>query len=421
MINNEEIIQGLIGHPLGHSYSPYIHKRLSGFDYKLFDLSKNELESFIKNTSYTGLNVTIPYKEEVIKYLDYVDDVAMTIGAVNTIIRRGDKTYGYNTDVVGFDELLKHYKINLRGKNVLILGTGGTKKTVQYVVSKYTKKIFIATRKASDYDNNIYNYDDLKLIENDINYIINTTPVGMSPNISSSPISLEKYLSLEGVIDVIYNPLHTTLLLEAKNFKIPYYNGLFMLVYQAYQASCLFFNKKYNEEILYDIYKELLLKNSSIMLIGMPASGKSTIGRILSEIVNQPFVDLDDEITKTFKKTPKEIIEEEGEAAFRNKETLCLSKYSNQNGLIIASGGGIVTNYKNYELIKHNFICVYLKRKPKEKSLNSSRPLSSSIDKWLELYQKRKELYEKFADIIVESLDKPIDTAYEVIKRIKKS
>ena len=421
MVDKEKIVQGLVGHPLGHSYSPYIHKRLSGFDYELFDLPKNELESFIKNATYIGLNVTIPYKEEVIKYLDHVDDVALKIGAVNTIVRRDNKTYGYNTDVMGFDELLKHYKINLRGKNVLILGTGGTKKTVQWVVSKYTKKIFIATRSTSDYENNIYNYDDLKLIEKDINYVINTTPVGMSPKVSSSPISLKKYLSLEGVIDVIYNPLHTSLLLEAKDLKIPYYNGLYMLVYQAYHASCLFFNKKYNEEILYDTYKELLFKNSSVMLIGMPASGKSTIGRILSEIVHQPFVDLDDEITKTFEKTPQEIIEQEGEAAFRKKETACLTKYSNQKGLIIASGGGIVTIPENYELIKHNFICVYLKRKPKEKSLNNSRPLSNSLDKWLELYQNRKELYENFADTVVDSLEKPIDTAYEVIKRIKKS
>ncbi len=420
MKNNEEIKQGLIGHPLGHSYSPFIHQALSGNSYELFDLTSDKLASFIKNTNYNLLNVTIPYKEKVLEYLDVVDPVALEIGAVNTIIKKNQQTYGYNTDVLGFEELLNYHKINLLNKHVLILGTGGTKKTVNYVASKYTKSIFFATRGCSDASLNLYNYEDLPLISSTIDYIINTTPIGMSPNINDSLLDLSIFNNLLGVIDVIYNPIHTKLLLDAKKMKIPYYNGLLMLVFQAKFASELLFEKKYSQKFVMEVYKELLFKTSSLLLIGMPASGKTTIGKILANHLNLSFVDLDEEVTLNYGRSPKMIIEEEGEGAFRIKETKVLSKYYCQKGLIIASGGGVVTIPTNYDLVKHHFIIVNLKRTPKEKNLDNERPLTSSIQKWNEVYEQRKNLYEDWADVTVESLANPLDTAYKVINEIKK-
>lgn len=412
--------QGLIGHPLGHSFSPFIHEMLSEKPYELIDITSDKLQETLNDQNYLGFNITIPYKEEVIKYLDEIDPTAASIEAVNTVVRRNNKLIGYNTDAQGFIELLNYYNIDLTNQTVLILGTGGTKKTISFVLSKITKNVYFATRNKTIIKQNQYNYDDLKQISKKITYIINTTPVGMNPNIDDSPVNLDLFPSLKGVIDVIYNPYHTTLLLQAKERKIPYYNGLMMLVYQAYYASNLFHKKTNDKTKITKIYQELLLNTSSIILIGMPAVGKTLIGKELAQRLNKKLIDLDDEITKKYQQEPQDIILEEGINNFRNKEHLILKDYQNKTGLIISSGGGIIENKNNYDLIKHHYLIIYLKRDTPLGNLDNSRPITPSIDKWYETLKKRKNEYENWADIIVNVKDDINETIEEIINKLKR-
>lgn len=417
---NHKAKQGLIGHPLGHSFSPFIHEMLSEKPYELIDITSDKLKETLNDQNYLGFNITIPYKEEVIKYLDEIDPTSASIQAVNTIVRRNNKLIGYNTDTQGFIELLNYYNIDLTNQTVLILGTGGTKKTISFVLSTITNNLYYSTRGKTIKEQNQYNYDDLNNISKRIDYIINTTPVGMNPNIDYSPVNLDLFPSLKGVIDVIYNPYHTTLLLQAKERKIPYYNGLMMLVYQAYYASNLFYNQINDKNKLTKIYQELLLNTSSILLIGMPAVGKTLIGKKLSQRLNKKFIDLDDEITKKYQKEPKDIISEEGINNFRNKEHLLLKEYQNQTGSIISSGGGLIENKNNYDLIKHHYLIIYLKRNTPLGNLDNSRPITPSIDKWSETFKKRKNEYENWADMIINVKDDVNDTIEEIINQLKR-
>lgn len=417
---NHKAKQGLIGHPLGHSFSPFIHEMLSEKPYELIDITSDKLKETLNDQNYLGFNITIPYKEEVIKYLDEIDPTSASIQAVNTVVRRNNKLIGYNTDTQGFIELLNYYNIDLTNQTVLILGTGGTKKTISFVLSTITNNLYYSTRGKTIKEQNQYNYDDLNKISKRIDYIINTTPVGMNPNIDYSPVNLDLFPSLKGVIDVIYNPYHTTLLLQAKERKIPYYNGLMMLVYQAYYASNLFYNQINDKNKLTKIYQELLLNTSSILLIGMPAVGKTLIGKKLSQRLNKKFIDLDDEITKKYQKEPKDIISEEGINNFRNKEHLLLKEYQNQTGSIISSGGGLIENKNNYDLIKHHYLIIYLKRNTPLGNLDNSRPITPSIDKWYETFKKRKNEYENWADMIINVKDDVNDTIEEIINQLKR-
>lgn len=417
---NHKAKQGLIGHPLGHSFSPFIHEMLSEKPYELIDITSDKLKETLNDQNYLGFNITIPYKEEVIKYLDEIDPTSASIQAVNTVVRRNNKLIGYNTDTQGFIELLNYYNIDLTNQTVLILGTGGTKKTISFVLSTITNNLYYSTRGKTIKEQNQYNYDDLNKISKRIDYIINTTPVGMNPNIDYSPVNLDLFPSLKGVIDVIYNPYHTTLLLQAKERKIPYYNGLMMLVYQAYYASNLFYNQINDKNKLTKIYQELLLNTSSILLIGMPAVGKTLIGKKLSQRLNKKFIDLDDEITKKYQKEPKDIISEEGINNFRNKEHLLLKEYQNQTGSIISSGGGLIENINNYDLIKHHYLIIYLKRNTPLGNLDNSRPITPSIDKWYETFKKRKNEYENWADMIINVKDDVNDTIEEIINQLKR-
>ena len=417
--------RGLIGHPLGHSYSKGIHESINNHEYNLFDLTNDEFHEFMVNKEFNSVNVTIPYKEKVLKYLDFIDPKAKRIGSVNTIVNVDGKLRGFNTDYYGFKFLVKHNNINFNNKNVLILGTGGTSKTVFEVV----KDLHCASvnKVTTQHNTRWLRYDDLEeghpaLETTDI--IINTTPVGMSPNCDKEPIDLSKFKKLEAVIDVIYNPYKTKLLLSAKALNIKYVGGLLMLVAQAVYAAEIFDNKKdvnYHErkELILSIYKELLFNSVNIVLVGMPGSGKTTMGRKLSEELGLTFYDLDDAFKYKHKKTPAEVIKELGNDEFRKLETEIVKEYSGLKKCVISTGGGIVTIKENYDYFKHNSIIIYIKRKPLPKTLKKNRPLSQDLEAWERLFQERNQLYLSWKDYQVEGMTRKIDTLKRLINIFK--
>ena len=413
---------GLVGKSLKHSFSKEIHNSLAKYNYELFEMSKEELIFHLKEKDFKGFNITIPYKEEVIPYLDEITDNAREIGSVNTIKNDKGKLIGENTDILGLELLLKRKKINLENKKVLILGSGGTAKTA-YTLCKIKKadKVFIVSRK-KDTDNFI-TYDESLNNHTDANIIINTTPVGMFPETNSTPILLDLFNNLEAVVDVIYNPIRSKLLLEAKkkNENIITASGLFMLVSQAIKSAEFFTEKKYKRKIYEKSFSRILKNKQNVILIGMPSSGKSTIGRYLSDILKRELIDTDKLIVQKEKKTIPGIFKDNGEEYFRNIEKEIINEISNYNNKVIATGGGVILNKENINNLKKNGILVYLKAPAKvlyERIKNqNNRPLLQNENplKTLQgLLQKREKNYMK-ADIIIETENKSVaEIAQEV-------
>ena len=379
----------LIGEKLSHSFSSEIHKKC-GLDYSLVEVPKGGLKAFLQG-DYDGFNVTIPYKKEIMPFLDVIDENALQIGAVNTVVKKDGKLFGYNTDFSGMLYALKRKGITLKDRNVLILGTGGTSNTAKAVcLTENAKSIVTVSRSGEINYDNCY---DLKETE----VIINATPVGMYPNIGVSAIDLSRFPNHKGVFDCIYNPSNTALLLQAKALKIPFSDGLPMLVKQAIDAEKIwgYENEEKVDSIINDIYNDKL----NVVLVGMPSSGKSTIGKMLSKKIGKKFIDTDVEIENLSGKTPSEIITKNGEKAFRDIETQAIKKVSGENGLVIATGGGAILRNENVDYLKANGIIFYLKRDIELLSAKN-RPISQSkgID---ELYDERKSYYEKSADFTV--------------------
>ena len=402
----------LIGEKLSHSYSKTIHEKF-GLDYFLVELKKEELNGFFKNCEYTGFNVTIPYKKEVLPYLKKVSKVASLAGAVNTIVNKNGEFYGYNTDIEGMEYMLKRRGVSVKGKNVLILGSGGTSNTaVTLCKLKKAKSHTIVSRTGAVNYSNCYEYKDTQII-------INTTPVGMYPNVYNKPIDVSKFPKLEGVFDCIYNPNTTELLKDAKRLNIPYSNGLSMLVKQGLLAEDIWLDKTHSDDVVENTIKEILLKTTNVVLTGMPSCGKSTIGRILAKKLGLEFVDTDEEITKKHNKTPSQIILESGEKAFRLLESEVIKELSLKGGQVVALGGGAVLNSENTQNLKRNGTIVYIKRNLDLLSLDS-RPISQQKGVYA-LYEERKGVYESVADIIVdnnlsvENCVKEIINKYETI------
>ena len=417
--------RGLVGHPLGHSYSKGIHEEINHKEYQLFDLDSEAFDKFFENKEFEAVNVTIPYKEKVLKYLDYIHPKARKIGAVNTVVNKDGKLFGYNTDYSGFKFLVKYHNIEFANKNVLILGTGGTSKTTYCVVKDLhcASVNKVTTQKGTKW----ISYDDLveghPALEN-TDIIINTTPVGMYPNVDKQPIDLSKFKRLEAVVDVIYNPYKTKLLLQAKELGIKYVGGLLMLVAQAVYAAEIFDNSKevnYHErkELIISIYKKILFNSVNIVLVGMPGCGKSTIGKMLAESLNLTFYDLDDAFKYKYKKTASQVISELGNAEFRKMETEIVKEYCGIKNSVIATGGGVVTINENYDYFKHNSIIIYIKRKPLPKTLKKNRPLSQDLDAWERLFNERKDLYLSWKDYQVEGMYRKVDTLKKVLNIFK--
>ena len=402
---------GLLGRKLGHSYSPQIHGLLGDYSYELFEKEPEQLPFFLKDDDFTGINVTIPYKKDVIPYLDELSPAARKIGSVNTIVRRADGSlFGHNSDYFGFVSLVKHSGIAVEGKKVLVLGSGGTSNMVVTALKDLGAVPVVISRSGEN------NYENLHL-HADASVIVNATPVGMYPNTGVSPIDLKHFPKLEGVLDVIYNPAKTKLLLDAEGLGIPHENGLWMLVAQAKEASEYFTGKKLSDAVIERIHRVLSHQMQNIILIGMPGCGKSTIGALLSEKLNRTFVDADEEIIRLAGKPIPDVFAQDGEEVFRHWETMALENLGKQSALVIATGGGCVTRSRNYPLLHQNGMIVWLQRDLSQLPTDG-RPLSQA-NRLEEMYAVRKPMYEAFGDIRVSNTGSPEDTVNEILSRLE--
>jgi shikimate dehydrogenase len=383
----------LIGENLEHSFSAIIHNKFGLYDYKLKNISKNEFKDFVLSKSFKGLNITIPYKSEIINYLDETDEIVKKTSSCNVVVIVNDVLKGYNTDYYGFSYMLDYHNFSIHNSKVLILGTGATSRTVQELL-RYDNEIFLLSRNKQK---GTYSYDDISELLT-VDYIINTTPVGMYPNNYQKLFSLDKFLNLKGVIDVVFNPFNTQLLIEAKKKNIKCCNGLIMLIEQARLTSELFLNKPLKID-LNDIYSALVFQKKNIALIGMPMAGKTKTGLKLAGLIGREFVDLDAYIEIKEKRTIKEIFSYNGEAYFRAIESKYLKSLMKMSGLVVALGGGIVERSENYNIIHENGFIVNIYRDTEKLIYNKKRPLVHNVDDYVQLFNKRKGIYESFADV----------------------
>ena len=399
---------GLLGRKLGHSYSPRIHALLGGYDYGLFEREPEDVEDFLKNGDFTAINVTIPYKKSVIPYCR-LTETARRMGSVNTVVRQPDGTLlGHNTDYFGFTSMVKKSGLLVKGKKCLVLGSGGASVTAVTALREMGAEVIVISRSGKDNYGNLHRHSDAAVI-------CNCTPVGMYPHNGSSPIDLELFPQLEGVLDVIYNPARTKLLMDAEKRGLIAENGLWMLVAQAKEASEWFISRKLPDSLIQTVYDKMRRQAENIILIGMPGSGKSTVGRLLAEKLGKPFVDADEELVNTYGTDIPAIFAAEGEAGFRKKETEVLKTLGKQSGLVIATGGGCVTREENYALLHQNGKIFWLQRDP-EKLPSDGRPLSQ-ITKMEDMYRIRKPLYQRFADFSICNGDTPEAAAAEILAK----
>ena len=402
---------GLLGRKLGHSYSPQIHSYLGNYSYELFEVEPENLEFFLRHGDFAGLNVTMPYKQDVIPYLDELSPVARKLGAVNTIVRREDGSLiGHNTDYFGFSKMLESSGLNVTGKKVLVLGSGGASKPVISVLQTNGANVVNISRTGENH------YGNLKL-HKDAAIIVNTTPVGMYPKTGVSPIDLGNFPNLEGVLEIIFNPSKTKLLMDAKHRGLIYENGLLMLVAQAKEASEWFTGSKIPDQRITVIFKNLRRKMENIILIGMLGCGKTTVGQILAEKMGKQFMDSDQMIHKMAGKSIPEMFAQDGEVAFRKWETLALEELGKQSNLVISTGGGCVTRPENEALLHQNGTIIWLTR-DLERLPTTGRPLSQATTLH-DMYAVRAPLYDQFADIIIDNNSDPETTISRIAEALE--
>lgn len=384
---------GLLGEKLGHSHSPLLHGLLAEYDYRLIEKKPEELDAFLRSGSFDGLNVTIPYKQAVIPYLSDMSPRARQIGSVNTILRRADGTlYGDNTDAAGMQAALDSIQANLHGRKVLVLGSGGTSLTACYVVHQAGGTPVVISRKGEN------TYDDLEK-HRDAAGLINATPVGMYPQVEASPVDLSRLPGLQFVMDAVYNPLRTRLLLQAQELGIPCVGGLTMLVWQAAEACRLFTGRAVATAQVNEAEETLRRRVTNLTIIGMPGVGKSSIGRRVARELDMPLVDLDKEIVREAGKPIPQIFAEEGESGFRKRESELLRRFALQGGQVLVTGGGAPIRPENREYLRMNSLVIHLTR-PLQSLPTAGRPISQtrSLE---ELWQERKPLYAACADEIL--------------------
>lgn len=392
---------GLIGEKLGHSFSKIIHEQLADYTYDLFPLSKESFHRFMVEKEFEAINVTIPYKEMVIPYLDSMDPKAEAIGAVNTIVHKFNMLYGYNTDYDGFRYMLVKHKIDPKGKKIIVLGKGGAAKACIAVVKDMgAKEILSVYYKESP---ETISYQTCYQDHSDAEIIINTTPVGMYPNAEKSPIDLAPFGKLMAVVDVVYNPLRTKFLLDGIAKGVVAVGGLEMLIGQAKCAVEIFLGKKMEDNIIQKLYTSLLDERSNLVLIGMSGCGKTTLGKMAAKRLGKTFVDIDSEIVKEINMPITEYFAKMGEAAFRKKEKAMVLKFSQQNSLVISTGGGVVKDKENIDTLKQNGLVLCIKRDVTLLESGNGRPLAPDKDATLRLYQERLPLYTASAEAISEN------------------
>ena len=398
---------GLLGRKLGHSYSPQIHSYLGEYSYELFEKEPEEVGVFVLHGDYQCMNVTIPYKKDVIPYLDELSPAAVKMGSVNTVIRRKDGSlFGHNTDYFGFTSMVLRSGISVENKKVLVLGSGGTSNTAVKALADLGANVVIISRSGEN------NYENLHL-HADATVIVNTTPVGMYPKTGVSPVDLKRFPKLEGVLDVIYNPAKTQLLLDAEALGLPNENGLWMLVAQAKEAAEYFMDRKLPDSVIASVHHKLSVQMENIVLIGMPGCGKSTIGALLAEKLGRKIVDADEEIVRLAGKSIPEIFAQDGEKVFRDWETKALEALGKQSGLVIATGGGCVTRQRNYPLLHQNSRIFWLQR-DLEVLPTDGRPLSQA-NRLSDLFAVREPMYRAFADHIVDNNGSGEDTLSAIL------
>ena len=405
-----ERIYGLLGRKLGHSWSVPIHKALGCEGYRLIELGPDALEAFLRREDVAGLNVTIPYKREVMKFCDEIDPGAAAIGSVNTLVRRDGKLRGYNTDMDGFLYMLRRAGISLRGKKVLVLGSGGASLTAQAAARREgAREIVVLSH--SDLDHCAF------IDHRDAEALVNATPVGMWPDLEGLSMNLRNLPAVTDVADVIYNPGRTSLLLQAEELdREPRYHrqlrwtgGLPMLVQQAKRAEELFFDRLIPDEETERITARLWREMTNLVLIGMPGSGKTTVGRRLADLSGKSFVDVDEEIVRAAGRTIPEIFAREGEEAFRMLENRILKEVCSKSGQVIATGGGVVLHMENWNTMRRTGRVYWLKRRLEDLA-TEGRPLSKPGN-LAKMEQTRGPLYDGAAEASVWNDTGPAEAA----------
>ena len=405
---------GCIGEKLPHSFSKEIHEKIGGYAYELCELTPEALPAFLTARPFRAINVTIPYKQAVIPYLSHVSERARAIGAVNTIVNRGGALWGYNTDFAGMTALIGRMGLSLAGKTVLILGTGGTSRTAAAVAAHLgAAAVRRVSRSGRD---GALTYEEAAAHGGEADVLLNTTPCGMYPHPDEAPVSLNDFPHLCGVVDAIYNPLASRLVLDARARGIPAEGGLYMLVAQAVEAAAIFTGDAPDASVTERIYGEILTEKRSVVLIGMPGSGKSTIGRLLAARLGRPLIDTDAEIVAAAGMPITEIFAREGEGAFRALESRVIREISARGGAVIATGGGAVLREENVRALRQNGRLFWLDRPLEQLLPTDDRPLADSAEKIRALYGARMPIYRAAADAAI-AVDGDAERAAEEIMR----
>ena len=403
---------GLIGRKLGHSYSCQIHHAIADYSYDLWELEPEQLAPFLQKGDFAGVNVTIPYKQQVIPYLDDLSDTARSIGAVNTIVNRGGRLYGDNTDLAGMVAQIRRLGLELRGKKVLILGTGGTSKTARAAARQLgAAEVYRLSRSGRE---DAVTYEEARRLHGDAAVLINTTPCGMYPAVEDCPLDLADFPRLEGVVDAVYNPLRTNLVLAVRERGIPAQGGLYMLAAQAVYAGALFRGCQAAQADIDLAYRTVLRQVENIVLIGMPSSGKTTVGQLLARRTGKKFTDTDALAEQRIGMTIADYFRTSGEEAFRAREQETVAEVSAAGGQIIATGGGAILRRENLTALRRNGLLVFLDRPIEQLTATADRPLASDREALRRRYEERYALYRAAADVYIKNDGSPEEAADQI-------